>query len=132
MTEIGSAAAFRHRSLPSHPPRVTLGLDPRALYFKMSAMGGFVYILANMRRGRTYIGVTNDLVWRVYEHREGLVEGYTKSRDIKRLVYFEQYDEITTAIQRETSLKRWYSHWKHALIEERNPEWRDLWDDIVK
>jgi hypothetical protein len=71
----------------SHPPRVTLGLDPRALYFKMLAMGGFVYILANMRRGRTYIGVTNDLLRRVYEHREGLVEGYTKSRDIKRLVY---------------------------------------------
>ena len=95
-------------------------------------MGGFVYILANMRRGRTYIGVTNDLLRRVYEHREGLVEGYTKSRDIKRLVYFEQFDDITTAIQREMSLKRWYRSWKEALIVENNPEWRDLWDDIVK
>ena len=95
-------------------------------------MGGFVYILANMRRGRTYIGVTNDLVRRVHEHREGLVEGYTKSRNIKRLVYFEPFDDITLAIQRETSLKRWYSRWKKDLIEQANPDWRDLWDDIVK
>ena len=95
-------------------------------------MGGYVYILANMRRGRTYIGVTNDLVRRVYEHREGLVEGYTKSCVIKRLVYFEQFDDISVAIQRETSLKRWYSRWKQDLIEQRNPEWRDLWDDILK
>ena len=94
--------------------------------------GGYVYILANMRRGRTYIGVTNDLVRRVYEHREGLVEGYTKSRNIKRLVYFEQLGDISMAIQRETSLKRWYSHWKQELIERNNPEWRDLWDDIAK
>ena len=69
-------------------------------------MGGYVYILADMRRGRTYIGVTNDLVRRVYEHREGLVAGYTKSRNIKRLVYFEQFGDITIAIQRETSPKR--------------------------
>ncbi len=95
-------------------------------------MGGHVYILANMRRGRTYIGVTNELVRRVYEHREGLVEGYTRSRNIKRLVHFEQFDDISLAIQRETSLKRWYARWKHELIEENNPEWRDLWDDIVK
>lgn len=95
-------------------------------------MGGFVYILADMRRGRTYIGVTNNLVRRVYEHREGLITGYTKTHNIKRLVHFEGFGEIGMAIQRETSLKRWYSHWKHALIEEHNPEWRDLWDDIVK
>jgi putative endonuclease len=95
-------------------------------------MGGFVYILADMRRGRTYIGVTSDLTRRVYEHREGLVPGYPKSRNIKRLVYFEQFGEIGMAIQRETSLKRWYSHWKEALIEEHNPEWRDLRDDIAK
>ena len=95
-------------------------------------MGGYAYILANMRRGRTYIGVTNDLVRRLYEIREGLVEGYTKSRDIRRLVYFEQFDDISMAIQRETSLKRWYSRWKQDLIEQHNSEWRDLWDDILK
>jgi putative endonuclease len=95
-------------------------------------MGGFVYILANMRRGQTYIGVTNDLVRRVHEHREGLVAGYAKARDIKRLVYFEQFGEIGMAIQRETSLKRWYSRWKQELIERNNPDWRDLWDEIAK
>lgn len=95
-------------------------------------MGGFVYILANMRRGRTYIGVTNDLVRRVYEHREGLADGYTKRNRIKRLVYFEHHEDITLAIQRETSLKRWYKQWKWVIVEENNPEWRDLWDEIVR
>ncbi len=95
-------------------------------------MGGYVYILADMRRGRTYIGVTNNLVRRVYEHREGLVVGYTKANAIKRLVYFEAFGEIGMAIQRETSLKRWYRSWKEALIEQTNPDWRDLWDEIAK
>nr|WP_269468015.1 GIY-YIG nuclease family protein [Devosia ureilytica] len=72
------------------------------------------------------------MVRRVYEHREGLVSGYPKARDIKRLVYFEQFGEIGMAIQRETSLKRWYSRWKQDLIEQHNPEWRDLWDEISK
>ena len=69
----------------------------------------FVYILADFRRGRTYIGVTNNLLRRVYEHREGLVPGYTERLNIKRLVYFEEHGEIGSAIQRETSLKRWYT-----------------------
>ena len=94
-------------------------------------MGGYVYILADFRRGRTYIGVTDDLVRRVCEHREGVVEGYTKKNNIKRLVYFEEHAEIEAAIQRETSLKRWYRRWKETLIEEGNPDWRDLWDEIA-
>jgi len=94
-------------------------------------MGGYVYILADMRRGRTYIGVTNDLIRRVFEHREGIVEGYTRRNNIKRLVYFEEHDDIAAAIQRETSLKRWYKHWKWALIEQTNPAWRDLWDEVA-
>jgi putative endonuclease len=95
-------------------------------------MAGYIYILADMRRGRTYIGVTNDLIRRVYEHREGLVDGYTKSNNIKRLVYFETHDHIEAAIQREKTLKRWYRQWKEALIDDNNPDWRDLWDEIVK
>ncbi|WP_332686735.1 GIY-YIG nuclease family protein [Devosia sp.] len=95
-------------------------------------MAGYTYILADMRRGRTYIGVTNDLVRRVYEHREGLVDGYTKRYNIKRLVYFETHDSIIDAIQREKTLKRWYRQWKDALVEESNPDWRDLWDEIIK
>lgn len=93
-------------------------------------MSGFVYILAETRRGRTYIGVTNALQRRAYERREGLVPGYAKKNTIKRLVYFEEHGEITVAIQRDTSLMRWYRAWKEALIEQANPEWRDLWDKI--
>ncbi|WP_169193763.1 GIY-YIG nuclease family protein [Devosia sp. MC1541] len=93
-------------------------------------MSGFVYILADTRRGRTHIGVTSDLQRLVYEHREGLVPGYAKKNTIKRLVYLGEHGEITDAIQRETSLKRWYRAWKEALIAQANPEWRDLWDEI--
>ena len=95
-------------------------------------MESYVYIIADFRRGRTYIGVTNDLVRRVYEHREGLICGYTKRNSLKRLVYYEKHEDITVAIQREKSLKRWYRDWKDALIEDRNPEWLDLWEEIVK
>ena len=84
-----------------------------------------------MRRGRTYIGVTSDLVRRVYEHREGAAEGYTKKNNIKRLVYFEIHEDIVSAIHREKTLKRWYRKWKVELIEAENPEWRDLWDEII-
>jgi len=95
-------------------------------------MGGYTYIMADMRRGRTYIGVTNDVVRRAYEHREGLVEGYTKKNKLKRLVYYEFHDDIRNAIQREKSLKRWFRQWKDALIEERNPDWDDLWDEVSR
>jgi putative endonuclease len=95
-------------------------------------MGGFVYILADMRRGRTYVGMTNDLVRRVHEHREGLADGYTKTNNIKRLAYFEASDDIVVAIQREKTLKGWLRRWKEVLIEEGNPDWRDLWEEIVK
>jgi putative endonuclease len=115
-----------------HPPAVTLGLDPKALHFQSSAMAGYTYILADMRRGRTYIGVTNDLIRRVHEHREGLVDGYTRKNNIKRLVHFETHDSIVDAIQREKTLKGWYRRWKEALIEENNPDWRDLWEEITK
>ena len=93
-------------------------------------MGGYIYIMADMRRGRLYIGVTSDLLRRVHEHREGLVEGYTRKNRLKRLVYYEFHEDIRDAIQREKSLKRWYRPWKDALIEERNPDWDDLWDEI--
>ncbi|WP_108459455.1 GIY-YIG nuclease family protein [Devosia naphthalenivorans] len=95
-------------------------------------MAGYTYILADFRRGRTYIGVTNDLVRRIYEHREGLADGYTEKNNIKRLVHFEVHETVPLAIQREKTLKRWYRQWKVALIEEHNPDWRDLWDEIVK
>jgi putative endonuclease len=86
--------------------------------------------MANRRNGTIYIGVTNDLLRRVYEHREGLVKGFTKRYGLKMIVYYEVFDSITNAIQRETSLKRWPRKWKLDLIEQRNPQWRDLYEEI--
>jgi putative endonuclease len=93
-------------------------------------MGGWVYIMSNKMNGTLYVGVTSDLVRRVYEHRECLVDGFTKAHELKRLVYFEAYDEIGAAIQREKSLKRWSRAWKVELIQKLNPFWDDLFDQI--
>jgi putative endonuclease len=88
-----------------------------------------VYIMASQRNGTLYIGVTNNLSKRVYEHREGLVEGFTKRYGVKLLVYYEMFDSISYALQRETNLKRWPRKWKLELIEKDNPQWRDLYED---
>jgi putative endonuclease len=93
--------------------------------------GGYVYILASAPNGILYVGVTNDLVRRIYEHRNGLVAGFTKKFSIKRLVYFERYDDIRTAIQRERNLKHWSRTWKVRLILQNNPEWNDLYESIL-
>lgn len=90
----------------------------------------YVYILASTRNGTLYVGVTNDLVRRVWEHREDLVAGFTKKYAVKTLVYFEEHGEIGYAIQRKTSLKRWKRQWKLDLIEKTNPEWLDLYPRI--
>jgi putative endonuclease len=91
-----------------------------------------VYILANEPGGTLYIGVTNNLVRRVYEHREGLADGFTKRYDIKMLVYFESLETIAAALQREKNIKHWSREWKIDLIVASNPDWRDLFDDIVR
>ena len=94
-------------------------------------MAYFVYMLASRRHGTLYIGVTNDLVRRVHEHRCHAVPGFTRRDNVERLVWFESHDEIQAAIQREKSLKRWLRAWKLALIEQANPSWRDLYDEIA-
>ena len=86
----------------------------------------YVYILASKRNGTLYIGVTNDLARRVGEHRDGLVPGFTKTYGVKRLVYYEMFDDIERAIRRETRLKKYKREWKINLIQQRNVEWRDL------
>jgi putative endonuclease len=91
----------------------------------------FVYILASKKNGTLYIGVTNDLLRRTYEHRNGLIEGFTKKYGVHRLVYFEDCGDISAAIVREKQLKFWKRKWKIELIESFNPEWRDLYDEIV-
>ena len=91
-----------------------------------------VYIVTNKPRGTLYIGVTNDLVRRIHEHREGLVAGFTKRYGQKQLVYFERYDDPQTAIQREKNIKHWSRAWKLDLMATVNPQWRDLYSDITR
>ncbi len=91
----------------------------------------YVYILASRPNGTLYIGVTNDLVRRVFEHREGDADGFTKRYGIKRLVHYEAYDDVVTAIQREKTMKHWKRAWKVDLIEAHNPTWTDLYAGIT-
>lgn len=92
----------------------------------------FVYLLASGRNGTLYAGVTSDLVKRVQEHREGLVPGFTHKYGVKTLVYWELHHDINEAILREKRIKRWQRKWKLELIEASNPQWRDLWFDLVQ
>ena len=94
-------------------------------------MGGYVYILTNRPSGTLYVGVTSDLVRRVAEHREGVVKGFTSTYGLKRLVYFEVYDDIRTAIQREKNMKHWSRTWKVRLILQSNPQWNDLFETLI-
>ena len=87
-----------------------------------------VYILANKRNGTLYVGVTSDLMRRIWEHKNGLIEGFTRRYGVHILVYAERHETMLAAIQREKQLKRWRRAWKIELIERSNPEWRDLYD----
>jgi putative endonuclease len=91
----------------------------------------FVYILASQRNGTLYVGVTNNLVRRIYEHREKLIEGFTSQYNVTRLVWFDQTASIEEAITHEKRLKRWQRDWKIALIEKSNPNWDDLYESIL-
>jgi putative endonuclease len=92
----------------------------------------YVYILASRRNGTFYVGMTNDLVRRTWEHRNGVIDGFTKAYGVHRLVYFEVTDDVSVAQRRERSVKRWRRAWKIALIEKENPGWRDLYDEIAR
>jgi putative endonuclease len=92
----------------------------------------FVYVLTNKPRGTLYVGVTNNLVRRVYEHREGVVPGFTKRYGLKQVVYFERYDAPALAIQREKNIKHWPRAWKLDLVNSCNPKWRDLYREITR
>jgi putative endonuclease len=91
----------------------------------------YVYIMARARNSTLYVGVTNDLVRRGYEHKEGLVPGFTKKYGIKMLVYYEIYDDITEAIKREKQMKRWTRAIKYQAIGRMNPNWDDLYEKII-
>lgn len=94
-------------------------------------MDYFVYILASKRNGTLYIGITSDLIKRIWEHKEKLVDGFTKKYDVSKLVYFEKTSDVKAAIKREKQLKAWKRDWKLKLIEENNPGWRDLYAELL-
>ena len=99
------------------------GLDPGIQPSAPAPMASYyVYIMASRRNGTLYVGVTNDLIRRVYQHRTGAVEGFTKKHGVKRLVYFEETSDVRSALQREKNIKHWSRAWKLALIEEVNPD----------
>ena len=91
----------------------------------------YVYIMASKKYGTLYTGVTSGLVKRVYEHKHDLADGFTKKYQIHNLVYFEPHDDILSAIQREKQIKKWNRQWRINLVEKKNPDWRDLYDEIV-
>jgi len=90
-----------------------------------------IYILASQRNGTLYVGVTSDLIRRVYQHRNDQVEGFTRKYKVHRLVYFEACPDMVAAITREKQIKKWLRQWKIDLIEERNPEWCDLYPTLL-
>ena len=89
----------------------------------------YVYILASQRNGTLYIGMTNNLQRRVYEHKTGVIKGFTQKYGISMLIYFEEFQQVEQAIERENNLKKWKRAWKLRLIEEENPYWDDLAKD---
>jgi putative endonuclease len=91
-----------------------------------------VYLMASRKGGTLYLGVTRDLVRRVYQHKNKTLKGFTSRYAVDRLVWFETYDDPTTAIEREKDIKKWCRAWKVRLIEEANPDWRDLYPEICR
>ncbi|MDD5677729.1 MAG: GIY-YIG nuclease family protein [Kiritimatiellae bacterium] len=91
----------------------------------------YVYILASKRNGTLYIGITNSLIRRVYEHKNGLIKGFTKKYKVHNLVFYERFDDVKSAIRYEKQLKKWNRKWKIELIEKDNPEWKDLYEDLT-
>ena len=93
--------------------------------------GGWVYIVTNRPNGTLYVGVTADIARRAWEHREGMVEGFTRRYGLKRLVYAERHEDIAAAIRREKTMKHWPRAWKVNLILARNPGWEDLYETLA-
>ncbi len=91
----------------------------------------YVYILASRRNGTLYVGVTSDPIRRIWEHKSDLFDGFTKKYSVHHLVYYELTSDVNTAIKREKQLKKWRRKWKLELIEKMNPEWGDLYQDLL-
>jgi putative endonuclease len=96
----------------------------------MEKTGYYVYILASDRNGTLYVGVTSDLVKRIWQHKNDVADGFTKEHGVHRLVYYEAHPDVNEASRREKRLKRWDRQWKLELIETGNPQWRDLYGEV--
>lgn len=101
------------------------------MYLGIRMKSSFVYLLASRRNGTLYCGVTSNLIHRTWQHRAGQASAFTSKYSITILVWFEEHGDITAAIHRETQIKRWRREWKLKLIEDFNPQWRDLYDDLL-
>ena len=115
------------------PILVMRGLVPRIhglQHENMREGGGWVYIMTNRPNGTLYLGVTSDIARRAWQHRESLLDGFTKQYGLTRLVYAERHDEIAAAIQRERTMKHWPRAWKVRLIRKQNPDWDDLYETL--
>jgi putative endonuclease len=135
----GEDVASHADALGKDSPAVMAGLVPaihvwlqwRMPYFRRRRMGAWVYIMTNRRNGTLYIGVTSNLPRRVWEHREGVVDGFTKEYGLKVLVWYDHFDRISDAIQREKTMKHWPRAWKVRLIHAMNPDWEDLFGTLI-
>jgi putative endonuclease len=112
----------RLMSFPRRRESKVVGADMKQCY---------LYILASGRNGTLYVGVTSDLRKRIYEHKQNLIDGFTKKYRVHALVYYEMHNDIEEAITREKQIKKWNRRWKLRLIEEMNPEWKDLYTEII-
>ena len=91
----------------------------------------YIYILANKQYGALYTGITSDLLKKVYEHKHGMMEGFTKEHGVKKLVYYEVVKDVISAIEREKRMKKWNRQWKIELIQSLNPDWDDLYNALI-
>ncbi|MGY3690994.1 putative endonuclease [Bradyrhizobium sp. USDA 3240] len=127
----GERVLITHAGPPYHPPsfRGARSASPESIT-TTTGMAYYVYLLASRKHGTLYLGVTNDIVRRVHEHRTKAAPGFTSRYGVDKLVWFEVYDDATSAITREKELKKWRRDWKIRLIEEQNPGWEDLFPGI--
>jgi putative endonuclease len=117
----------QHARIPAHHRFAMLA---GMTMFESAMLQYYVYIMARAYNSTLYVGMTNDLIRRVYEHREGLVEGFSKTYGTKTLVYFEIHTDVTEAIRREKSIKRWSRAKKYTAIMQQNPKWKDLYETL--
>ena len=112
------------------PNRTAVGQARASIAPRTIGVAGLVYIVTNKPNGTLYVGVTSDIAKRAWEHREGLVDGFTKRYGLGRLVYMERHEDIRVALQREQNIKHWARAWKIDLIVQANPSWNDLYDSL--